>query len=100
MVDYRHPLWMHQGVGHFPFDRTRLHNSLMSILPEKEKYIMKYICELCGTVYDEEKGNPRKGILPGTAFESLPQDYECPGCSYKKEAYNPLLPKVSKPAVK
>lgn len=59
---------------------------------------MKYVCELCGTVYDEEKGNPRKGIQPGTPFEALPQDYECPGCSYKKEAYNPLQLKVQKSA--
>lgn len=59
---------------------------------------MKYICELCGTIYDEEKGNPRKGIRPGTPFASLPQDYECPGCSYQKEAYNPLVSKSQKPA--
>ncbi len=58
---------------------------------------MKYVCELCGTVYDEEKGNPRRGILPGTKFEKLPADYECPGCSYKKEAYNPMPPKNRQP---
>lgn len=54
---------------------------------------MKYVCELCGYIYDEEKGNPQKGIRPGTKFEALSEEYECPGCSYKKEAYNPLLPK-------
>ena len=49
---------------------------------------MKYVCELCGTVYDEDKGDPRQGYAPGTKFEQLPEDYECPGCFYKKEAYN------------
>lgn len=51
---------------------------------------MKYICELCGYVYDEQAGDPRSGIQPGTAFGELPQTFECPGCGYEKEAFNPL----------
>ena len=51
---------------------------------------MKYVCELCGYVYDELAGNLRSGIVPGTAFSDLPQDFECPGCGYEKEAFNPL----------
>lgn len=51
---------------------------------------MKYVCELCGYVYDEEAGDVKGGILPGTAFAQLPEDYECPGCGYEKEAFNPL----------
>lgn len=54
---------------------------------------MKYICELCGTVYDEAIGNTRAGIVPGTKFADLPEDYECPGCGYLKEALNPVRPK-------
>ena len=51
---------------------------------------MKYVCELCGYVYDEQSGEVRGGIAPGTAFGDLPQDFECPGCGYEKEAFNPL----------
>lgn len=51
---------------------------------------MKYICELCGTVYDEELGYPRQGIAPGTPFEKLPVYYHCPGCGCEKEAFTPL----------
>ena len=29
---------------------------------------MKYVCELCGWVYDEELGDPSNGIAPGTKF--------------------------------
>lgn len=54
---------------------------------------MKYICELCGTVYDEAVGNAAAGIAPGTVFADLPEDYECPGCGYLKEALNPVRPK-------
>ena len=51
---------------------------------------MKYVCELCGWVYDEAAGDTRHGIAPGTAFADLPEDYECPGCYMGKEAFNKL----------
>ena len=52
---------------------------------------MKYICELCGMVYDEEAGYPRRGIVAGTAFENLPVYFHCPGCGCEKEAFTPLM---------
>ena len=51
---------------------------------------MKYVCELCGFIYDEDIGDPKKGIAPGTPFCLLPEDYECARCGYKKEAFNPV----------
>ena len=36
----------------------------------------KYVCEVCGWVYDEEEGAPDMGIEPGTAFEDLPRSDE------------------------
>lgn len=51
---------------------------------------MKYACELCGFVYDEELGDEKNGIAPGTPFDQLPEDYECARCGYKKEAFNPV----------
>ena len=30
---------------------------------------MKYICDVCGWEYDEEKGYPEGGIAPGTKWE-------------------------------
>lgn len=48
---------------------------------------MKYVCELCGSVYDEAAGDPRHGIPAGTAFSDLPADYECSGCGSALEAF-------------
>lgn len=51
---------------------------------------MKYICELCGLVYDEEAGYPVRSIAPGTPFEALREDFSCPGCGSEKEAFTPV----------
>lgn len=40
----------------------------------------KYVCDLCGYVYDPELGDPDNGVEPGTAFENLPEDWVCPLC--------------------
>ena len=47
----------------------------------------KYLCTLCGYEYDEEKGAPEVGIAPGTKFEDLPEDFECPLCGASKEVF-------------
>jgi rubredoxin-NAD+ reductase len=51
---------------------------------------MKYICEVCNWIYDEELGNPDNGIAPGTKFEDLPDDFECPLCFVGKEEFSKL----------
>lgn len=48
----------------------------------------KYICGICGYVYDPEKGDPEHGIPAGTAFEDLPDDWKCPRCRQGKENFN------------
>lgn len=49
----------------------------------------KYICSICGYVYDPEKGDPTQGIPPGTPFSELPDDWHCPRCKKDKSKYNP-----------
>ena len=49
----------------------------------------KYVCDVCGWVYDPEVGVPEAGIAPGTAFEDLPEDFECPLCSVGKDQFSP-----------
>ena len=51
---------------------------------EKRK---KYVCEVCGWVYDEEAGIPEEGIAPGTKFEDLPEDFVCPLCGVGKDQF-------------
>ena len=48
----------------------------------------KYVCVVCGWVYDEELGDPENGIAPGTKFEDLPEDFECPLCGVGKEDFS------------
>lgn len=50
----------------------------------------RYQCPCCGFIYDESKGDPDNGFPPGTAFETLPDDYTCPDCSVRyKEDFEP-----------
>ncbi len=50
---------------------------------------MKFICSVCGYVYDEDAGIPDKGIAPGTTWESLPEDWKCPLCGAAKSDFRP-----------
>ncbi len=47
----------------------------------------KYVCSVCGYVYDPDEGDPDNGIEPGTAFEALPDDWTCPVCGAEKEEF-------------
>ena len=50
--------------------------------------IMKYVCDVCGWEYDEEKGYPEGGIAPGTKWEDVPEDFECPLCNVGKDQFS------------
>ena len=47
----------------------------------------KWVCTLCGYVYDPEIGDPDNGIKPGTKFEDLPADWVCPQCGASKDDF-------------
>ena len=46
-----------------------------------------YECGACGYVYDPAVGDPDNGIAPGTPFEALPDDWECPLCGLGKDVF-------------
>jgi len=48
---------------------------------------MKYVCDICGWVYDERKGNEELDIEPGTPFSELSEDFECPMCYAGKDEF-------------
>jgi len=50
----------------------------------------KYVCNVCGFVYDPEVGDPSTGIAPGTSFEALPDDWCCPECGVGKDQFSPV----------
>ena len=47
----------------------------------------KYVCVVCGWVYDEEVGCPQQGIAAGTKFEDLPADFQCELCGVGKDDF-------------
>lgn len=47
----------------------------------------KYVCSICGYVYDPEQGDPDNGVDPGTKFDDLPDDWECPICGASKDDF-------------
>lgn len=53
---------------------------------ENEK-MTKYVCKICGYVYDPEKGDPEAEIQPGTPFEKLPENWVCPICGAGKDQF-------------
>ncbi len=58
------------------------------IVKKEEKKMDKYVCDVCGYVYNPEEGDPDNGIEPGTAFEDLPDDWQCPVCGAPKSEFS------------
>lgn len=42
---------------------------------------MKYVCTVCGHVYDE--------AVEGVPFKDLPEDWVCPLCGVGKDLFEP-----------
>ena len=49
----------------------------------------KYVCDVCGWVYDPEIGDPDNNVKPGTAFADIPADWVCPECGVDKSHFSP-----------
>ena len=47
----------------------------------------KYVCTVCGYVYDPKQGDPDNGVAPGTKLEDVPDDWECPVCGASKDDF-------------
>jgi rubredoxin len=47
----------------------------------------RYMCLICGFIYDEAEGLPEDGIAPGTRWEDLPPNWSCPECGARKEDF-------------
>jgi len=57
---------------------------------DQERVIMPYrrfMCLLCGFIYDEEKGWPEDGIAAGTRWEDVPMAWQCPECGATKDDF-------------
>lgn len=46
-----------------------------------------WMCQICGFIYEEEKGLPEEGIPPGTRWSDVPASWTCPECGAPKEDF-------------
>jgi rubredoxin/flavin reductase (DIM6/NTAB) family NADH-FMN oxidoreductase RutF len=61
--------------------------SYISDKKEEKVKMDKYKCDVCGYIYDPEKGDPDGGIKPGTKFADIPDDWTCPVCGAEKNQF-------------
>lgn len=66
---------------------TYIDKSKITKEKKEEKIMAKYVCSVCGYVYDPSIGDPDSGINPGTPFESIPDDWVCPICGVGKDSF-------------
>jgi flavin reductase (DIM6/NTAB) family NADH-FMN oxidoreductase RutF/rubredoxin len=67
--------------------------SAPSYVQESKKVVsstIKYKCNICGYIYDPEKGDPDGGIKPGTSFEEIPDHWACPVCGAAKDLFEKI----------
>ncbi len=50
--------------------------------------MQRYVCDTCGWTYDPTVGVSDMSIEPGTSFEDLPDDFECPECGVGKDMFS------------
>ena len=52
--------------------------------------MQKYVCDVCGYIYDPAVGDPDNDVAPGTSFPDIPEDWVCPECGVPKEDFSIL----------
>lgn len=55
-------------------------------MSETESY-KKWMCVVCGWIYDEEIGDPDSGLAPGMRWDEVPDSWLCPDCGAGKEDF-------------
>lgn len=50
----------------------------------------KYVCTVCGYIYDPAHGDSQHNVNPGTQFENLPQEWVCPVCGATQDKFEKL----------
>lgn len=68
---------------------------LDGVAPANKAAGSKWICRQCSMIYDPAEGDPDSGIAPGTPFEAIPDDWECPICGAKKALFVPYQESIA-----
>lgn len=70
-------------MGNYPAIRR---NPIMS-QSSSETAVRKWMCVVCGYIYDEALGVPDEGIPAGTRWEDVPDTWTCPDCGTTKDDF-------------
>jgi rubredoxin len=54
---------------------------------QEVRSMAKYLCTVCGYIYDEAEGEASANIAPGTKWADVPEDFECPLCGVGKDSF-------------
>ncbi len=52
-----------------------------------DEALKRWLCLGCGFSYDEALGLPDHGLLPGTRWRDIPEDWCCPDCGTPKTRF-------------
>lgn len=50
----------------------------------------KYVCDVCGYIYDPAEGDTDNGVAVGTAFDAIAEDWVCPLCGAEKSEFSEM----------
>jgi flavin reductase (DIM6/NTAB) family NADH-FMN oxidoreductase RutF/rubredoxin len=82
--------YYHQFIkGHTPQSAPTHQPPAAGAGEEKKAAMKRYVCNVCGYVYDPEKGDPESGLAPGTPFEQIPESWVCPVCGAPQSEFSP-----------
>jgi rubredoxin-NAD+ reductase len=66
-------------------------DTVASAAPDAATTYRRYVCAVCGFIYNEALGDPDEGFAPGTRFDDIPDDWECPECGVSKRDFRLLV---------
>jgi len=64
---------------------ARTRSPIVSSAPAPLK---RWLCSVCGLIYDEAEGWPEEGIAPGTRWDEVPLNWACPDCGAVKDDFD------------
>lgn len=80
-----------QNYGVLRTDRATIAAAFVIITPMStsgsDRPYRKWLCVVCGYVYDEALGAPEDGLPPGTRWEDVPDTWTCPDCGVTKDDF-------------
>lgn len=59
----------------------------MNVPADGTEPLRKWMCVVCGFIYDEAEGLPEEDIEPGTRWADIPDTWTCPDCGSPKEDF-------------